>query len=100
MTLNNFAGLYQSRGRYAEAEPLYRRSLTIRESAHSTGLGCVVRVIASQRACPTESEFAERSVRRKVRELSVCLPVRIRIGGGDRRCSDLAGCQLLDRFRQ
>ena len=31
--LNNLAGLYQAQGRYAEAEPLYRRSLAIREKA-------------------------------------------------------------------
>jgi len=30
-SLNNLAVLYQSQGRYAEAEPLYQRSLTIRE---------------------------------------------------------------------
>ena len=30
-SLNNLAGLYQAMGRYAEAEPLYRRSLEIRE---------------------------------------------------------------------
>ena len=28
-TLNNLAGLYESQGRYAEAEPLYQRSLSI-----------------------------------------------------------------------
>ena len=32
-TLNNLAGLYVSQGRYAEAEPLYRRSLVIYEKA-------------------------------------------------------------------
>ena len=30
-SLNNLAGLYQSMGRYAEAEPLCQRSLAIRE---------------------------------------------------------------------
>ena len=30
-SLNNLAGLYQAMGRYAEAEPLYRRSLAIWE---------------------------------------------------------------------
>ena len=30
-SLNNLADLYQAMGRYAEAEPLYRRSLEIRE---------------------------------------------------------------------
>jgi tetratricopeptide (TPR) repeat protein len=29
--LNNLAGLYYSQGKYAEAEPLYKRSLQIRE---------------------------------------------------------------------
>ena len=32
-SLNNLAELYQAQGRYAEAEPLYRRSLAIREKA-------------------------------------------------------------------
>ena len=31
-SLNNLAELYRTQGRYAEAEPLYRRSLTIREA--------------------------------------------------------------------
>jgi tetratricopeptide (TPR) repeat protein len=31
--LNNLAGLYRDTGRYAEAEPLYRRALTILEKA-------------------------------------------------------------------
>ncbi len=31
--LNNLAGLYQAQGRYAEAEPLYQRSLAIVEKA-------------------------------------------------------------------
>ena len=33
LTLNNLAAVYQSLGRHAEAEPLYRRSLAIREEA-------------------------------------------------------------------
>ncbi len=32
-SLNNLAALYQAQGRYAEAEPLYRRSLAIVEKA-------------------------------------------------------------------
>ena len=32
-SLNNLAELYRSHGRYAEAEPLYERSLAIREKA-------------------------------------------------------------------
>jgi tetratricopeptide (TPR) repeat protein len=32
-SLNNLAGLYESQGRHAEAEPLYLRSLSIREKA-------------------------------------------------------------------
>ena len=31
-SLNNLAGLYRAQGRYAEAEPLYRRALAIREA--------------------------------------------------------------------
>jgi tetratricopeptide (TPR) repeat protein len=31
MTLNNLAGLYHARGRYADAEPFYQRALAIRE---------------------------------------------------------------------
>ena len=30
-TLNNLAGLYQAQGAYAQAEPLYKRALAIRE---------------------------------------------------------------------
>jgi tetratricopeptide (TPR) repeat protein len=30
-SLNNLAALYQAQGRYGEAEPLYQRSLHIRE---------------------------------------------------------------------
>jgi hypothetical protein len=33
MTLNNFAGLLRAQGRQAEAEPMYRRALTIFEQA-------------------------------------------------------------------
>ena len=32
-TLNNLAVLYQARGKYTEAEPLYKRALAIREKA-------------------------------------------------------------------
>ncbi len=32
-SLNNLAGLYQAQGKYAEAEPLYKRSLSIKEKA-------------------------------------------------------------------
>ena len=32
-SLNNLAVLYQGQGRYAEAEPLYKRALAIREKA-------------------------------------------------------------------
>ena len=32
-SLNNLAELYQAQGRYADAEPLYKRSLAIREKA-------------------------------------------------------------------
>ncbi len=32
-SLNNLAALYDSQGKYAEAEPLYRRALAIREKA-------------------------------------------------------------------
>ena len=31
--LNNLAGLYQAQGRYADAEPLYKRALAMREAA-------------------------------------------------------------------
>ncbi len=31
--LSNLAGLYQTQGRYAEAEPLYKRALAIEEKA-------------------------------------------------------------------
>ena len=31
MSLNNLAGLYRNQGKYAEAEPLYERALSIRE---------------------------------------------------------------------
>ena len=33
VSLNNLANLYHAQGKYAEAEPLYRRSLAIRETA-------------------------------------------------------------------
>ena len=32
-SLNNLAALYQAQGRYAEAEPLYKRALAISEKA-------------------------------------------------------------------
>ena len=32
-SLNNLAGLYRAQGKYAEAEPLYRRALAIDEKA-------------------------------------------------------------------
>ena len=33
ISLNNLAALYSAQGKYAEAEPLYQRSLRIREKA-------------------------------------------------------------------
>ena len=33
ISLNNLAGLYRAQGRYAEAEPLFRRSLGVIEKA-------------------------------------------------------------------
>ena len=33
VALNNLAGLYESQGKYGKAEPLYQRSLAIREKA-------------------------------------------------------------------
>ena len=36
-SLNNLAGLLQDKGRYAEAEPLHRRALAIREQALGPG---------------------------------------------------------------
>ncbi len=33
LSLNNLADLYQKQGRYADAEPLYKRALAIREKA-------------------------------------------------------------------
>jgi len=33
ISLNNMAELYRSQGKYAQAEPLYKRSLAIREKA-------------------------------------------------------------------
>ena len=33
MSLNNLAGLYEVQGRYTDAEPLYKRALTIAEKA-------------------------------------------------------------------
>ena len=37
-SLNNLALLYQAQGRYAEAEPLYRRALAIYEEGRGLGL--------------------------------------------------------------
>jgi hypothetical protein len=34
VSLNNLAGLYKTQERYADAEPLYKRSLVIWEKAH------------------------------------------------------------------
>src|ERR1700730_6630482 len=36
-SLSNLASLYEDQGRYAEAEPLYKRSLVIREKAAASG---------------------------------------------------------------
>ncbi len=36
-SLNNLAGIYDAQGRYSEAEPLYRRSLEIRERLKGSG---------------------------------------------------------------
>ena len=42
--LNNLAGLYESQGRYSEAEPLYKRALAIAEvtlgAEHPTTVIC------------------------------------------------------------
>jgi hypothetical protein len=40
VSLNNLAGLYVRQGRYADAEPLLKRSLAIKEKIF--GLGCCI----------------------------------------------------------
>jgi len=40
-SLNNLAGFYESQGKYAEAEPLYKRALEITEKALGPEHPCV-----------------------------------------------------------
>ena len=75
-SLNNLAELYRNQGRYAEAEPLYKRSLAIREKAlgpdhpdvaHSAQQpGCAVPTPRAATPRPSRSTSARwRSARRR-----------------------------------
>ena len=57
--LNNLASLYQSQGRYAKAEPLYRRALEIDEKAfgenHPACLSCILSKTDKQDPSPSSN---------------------------------------------
>ncbi|MCR4322173.1 MAG: tetratricopeptide repeat protein [Candidatus Brocadiaceae bacterium] len=50
-SLNNLAELYRVRGKYAEAEPLYKRSLAIREKARGPNHPNVANVLENMAEC-------------------------------------------------
>jgi tetratricopeptide (TPR) repeat protein len=45
--LNNLAEVYREQGKYAEAEPLYRRALEIREQTHEGGHASVASILSN-----------------------------------------------------
>jgi tetratricopeptide (TPR) repeat protein len=61
-SLNNLAGLYHNQGKYAEAEPLYRRALAICErtlgSEHPTTRTIQANYIALLKAVKQDEETA------------------------------------------
>ena len=59
MSLNNLAGLYQAQGRYAEAEPLYERALTIFEKALGPERPDVATALENYAALPRETGRSE-----------------------------------------
>ena len=67
---NNLAGLYYNQGQYAQAEPLYKRSLAIREKAlgpdHSDTAASLENMAALYRATNRieEADALERRVAR------------------------------------
>ena len=51
-SLNNLAGLYQSQGRYTEAEPLYLQALAIAEQALGENHPTTVRIRENLESLP------------------------------------------------
>src|SRR2546426_7329710 len=62
-SLNNLAGLYRAQGQYAQAEPLYKRSLAIWEKAlgpdHSSVATSLENLAALYRATKREAQASE-----------------------------------------
>lgn len=74
LTLNNLAFLHQSQGHYAQAEPLFKRSLAIREKAlgpehpHvATSLENISRLYTKMEKMDAAKQFADRAA--KIRAL-------------------------------
>jgi len=78
VNLNNLALLYQTQGRYAEAEPLHKRSLKICEKALGPEHPDVATVLESMAKCWREigkqDEAEKLEARAKKSDLSVKTP--------------------------
>jgi tetratricopeptide (TPR) repeat protein len=80
-SLNNLAGLYKSQGRYPEAEPLYRRSLQIREQQlgadhpdTATSLNNLAALYYSQGRYPEAEPLYRRSLQIREQQLGADHP--------------------------
>ena len=61
--LNNLAELYRAQGRYAEAEPLYQRSLAIRKKALGPEHPYVAQTLENYAALLRQTERADEAER-------------------------------------
>ncbi len=69
--LNNLALLYQAQGNYAEAEPLYRRSLAIQEKALGPEHPNVVQSLENYAALLRETGRADEAAEMEARAKAI-----------------------------
>ncbi len=70
-SLNNLAGLYHTQSKYAEAEPLYQRALTIREKALGSEHPDVAQSLENYAALLRETGRSDEAARMKARAKAI-----------------------------
>ena len=70
-SLNNLAALYKAQGRYAEAEPLYRRSLAIKEKALGPEHPSVATILANYAALLRETGRPKKAAKMEARAQAI-----------------------------
>ena len=71
-SLNNLAGLYNAQGRYAEAEPLFKRSLAIREKALGPDDSAVARSLENYGTLLRKTNRAAEAEKLEERAKAIC----------------------------